>query len=92
MQLDLFTPQKGPAIVYRFPFARRSDLVRRTASELCNRAYEDGRRYWTAHAKDLRRELKLAGLSRSEIEKEMAAYSHAVREQVYAAFGRRASR
>jgi hypothetical protein len=92
MQLDLFTHRKGAAIVYRFPLARRADLVRRTASELCNRAYEDGRRYWTAHAKDLRRELKLSGLSRSEIEEEIATYSHAVREQVYAAFQVRATR
>lgn len=92
MQLDLFTAKKGPANVYRFPLARRADLVRSTAGELCKRAYEDGRRYWTLHAKDMRRQLKAAGLSRSEIEKEMTAYSQAVKFEVYAAFGRRASR
>lgn len=92
MQLDLFTSQNGPAIMYRFPLARRADLVRRTAGELCNRAYEDGRRYWTLHAKDVRRQLKASGLSRIEIEKEMDAYSQAVKFEVYAAFGRRASR
>ncbi len=92
MQLDLFTHQRRPAIVYRFPLARRADLVRRAAGELCNRAYEDGRRYWTLHAKDMRRQLKAAGLSRSEIEKEMDAYSQAVKFEVYAAFDRRVSR
>jgi hypothetical protein len=92
MQLELFTAQKGPAVIFRFPLARRADLVRATARELCDRAYEDGRRYWTAHARDMRRELKAAGLSRSEIEKEISAYSRAVREQVYAAFQMRASR
>lgn len=92
MQLDLFTPRRGPAILYRFPLARRADLVRGTARELCNRAYEDGRRYWNAHAQKMRRELKAIGLSRSEIEKEMTAYSQAVREEVYAAFPGRMTR
>lgn len=92
MQLDLFTPQKGPAILYRFPLARRADLVRSTAGELCNRAYEDGRRYWNAHAQKMRRQLKATGLSRSEIDKDMAAYSQAVRLEVYAAFPGRMSR
>jgi hypothetical protein len=92
VQLDLFAVRSGPATVYRFPLARRADLVRLTAGELCKRAYEDGRRYWNVHAKDMRRQLKAAGLSRSEIEKEMEAYSQAVKFEVYAAFGRRASR
>lgn len=92
MQLDLFTQRKGPAIVYRFPLARRTDLVRSTAGELCKRAYEDGRRYWNVHAKDMRRRLKAEGLSRSEIEKEMSAYSQAVKSEVYAAFDVRMSR
>ncbi len=92
MQLDLFTPRNGPAMIYRFPLARRADLVRATAHELCIRAYEDGRRYWNAHAKDMRRRLKATGLSRSEIEKEMDAYSQAVKFEVYAAFDKRVSR
>lgn len=92
MQLDLFTSRKGPAKLYRFPLARRADLVRRTAGELCKRAYEDGRRYWNAHAKELRRQLKASGLSRSEIDKEMDAYSQAVKFEVYAAFDRRMTR
>ena len=92
MQLELFTRRKGPATVYRFPLARRADLVRATARELCSRSYEDGRRYWTTHAQRMRRELKSSGLSRSEIEKEIAAYSGAVREQVFAAIPGRMSR
>ena len=92
MQLDLFTARKGPAIVYRFPLARRADLVRNTAGELCGRAYEDGRRYWNVHAREMRQQLKAAGLSRSEIDQEITAYSQAVKFEVYAAFDRRASR
>lgn len=92
MQLELFTSRKGPAKVYRFPLARRADLVRRTAGELCKRAYEDGRRYWNAHAKELRRQLTASGLSRSEIKKEMDAYSQAVELEVYATLDVRLSR
>ena len=92
MQLDLFAERKGPTILYRFPLARRTGLVRETADELCRRSYDDGRRYWNAHAKGLRRQLKASGLSRSEIEKEMEAYSQAVKFEVYAAFEKRASR
>lgn len=82
MQLDLFMNQKAPkqaATVYRFPLCRRADLVRKTASELLSRDEPAGRRYWNAHVRKLRRELRAAGLRHSDIDSEIRDYARAVR-------------
>lgn len=92
MQLDLFKARKGPAIVFRFPLARRADLVRATANHLGSSTYEAGRRYWTSHAQKIRRDLRAAGLTRREIDEEITSYSRAVTAAVYAAFPGRMTR
>lgn len=83
MQLDLFSKasRQGTAVVFHFPMARRANEVRAAARHLLSRSYEDGRRFWSSHIQSVRRRLKEAGLSRSEIDQEIVAYSRAVRNE-----------
>ena len=82
MQLDLFTVQKEAgkvAIIYRFPLCRRAALIRETVAELQSRPYADGKRHWNRHTRELRRELRAAGLRSADIESEIRDYARAVR-------------
>lgn len=83
MQLDLFkkSSRQGTAVVFHFPMARRANEVRAAAQQLLSRSYEDGRQFWLAHVQSVRRQMKAAGLSRSEIDQQVAAYSRAVRNE-----------
>lgn len=82
MQLDLFQWQKAQetsATVYRFPLARRAALIRQITAELLSRDERAGRKFWNAHIKELRRELRAAGLRSADIAHEVHDYTTAVR-------------
>lgn len=83
MQLDLFTVQKEAgkqaATVYSFPLCRRADMIREMAAELLSMEERAGRRHWNAHVQKLRRELRAAGLQRTDIDFEIREYARAVR-------------
>ena len=83
MQLDLFTVQKEApkeaATIYRFPLCRRADMIRVMAAELLKLPYADGKRHWNRHVQKLRRELRTAGLRRTDIDFEIREYARAVR-------------
>jgi hypothetical protein len=82
MQLDLFTVKKEAgkaATVYRFPLCRRAALIRETVSELQSRPYADGKRYWSRHVRELRKDFRAAGLRSADIDSEIRDYARAVR-------------
>jgi hypothetical protein len=84
-QLDLFEWKKAPktsATVYRFPLARREDMVRSITSELLSRDPSAGRRHWNAHVQKVRRQLRSEGLIRDHIDSEIRDYALAVRFRV----------
>jgi hypothetical protein len=67
------------ASVYWFPLCRRVNLIRKAASELLSRQYEDGRRYLTRHVREVRKELRASSLRRTDIDIEVRDYERAVR-------------
>ncbi|PRD41372.1 hypothetical protein C5748_22055 [Phyllobacterium phragmitis] len=79
MQMDLFsTAVTQNAVVIPFPIDRQAAKIRAAARELSARDFTAGRRFWAAHAKAVRRELRQAGLSSKEIDTRMAKYTAAV--------------
>lgn len=95
MQLDLFTVQKEAgkaATVYRFPLCRRADLIRGTVAELQSRPYAEGKRFWNRHIRELRRELRAAGLRGAYIDSEIHDYALTVRIGVLSSQAMRVSR
>lgn len=95
MQLDLFTVQKEAgkaATVYRFPLCRRAALIRGIVAELQSRPYAEGKRYWSRHIRELRRDLRAAGLRGAYIDSEIRDYARAVRIESLSSLPMRVSR
>ncbi|MHA6644575.1 DUF6074 family protein [Mesorhizobium sp. A623] len=95
MQLDLFTFPKEArkaATVYRFPLCRRADLIRKITADLLSREERAGRKFWIAHIKELRRELRAEGLRGTGADHEIHDYTLAVRAECLSSRLLRASR
>jgi hypothetical protein len=78
------SPNRPSATIVCFPVSRRMKLVRATATELANRDYDSGRRYWGEHVQHLRAELRQAGASPLQIRYDLARYAKAVGEALLA--------
>lgn len=93
-QLDLFEMEapKMTATLYRFPLARRADMVRSITAELLCRDERAGRKHWNAHVRKVRRQLRSEGLASADIDSEIKGYAGAVRIAVLSSLPKSASK
>ncbi|QKC84387.1 DUF6074 family protein [Mesorhizobium sp. NZP2077] len=82
-QLDLFKQApKDAGQVVAFPVDRRAMMVRATAHQLGTLDYIAGRKFWNAHVKALRTELRAVGIPCRKVDLEIRRYSAAVARTV----------
>lgn len=85
MQFDLFDRRGASemsAILYAFPVARRSDLLSEIMRGLFSRDEKAGRRFWNSKVREIRRNLKSAGIASDEIEKQLSDLVRAVQIEI----------
>jgi hypothetical protein len=80
-QLDLFrdcTMEVAPGVIQPFPIARRTDVLATIMTGLAARNERDGRKFWNASIREIKRQLKQAGVAKADIDKQIRDLTRAV--------------
>ncbi|MER9199680.1 DUF6074 family protein [Mesorhizobium sp. M0933] len=83
-QLDLFRDSRtaAPGVIQPFPITRQQGLLAEILRGLFARTEKEGRKFWKMKVREIRRDLKNAGVTKNDIDLQISALVRAVQTEM----------